>query len=194
MISPFSGPDRKCQFDALSSRVKACHKCEGLNIEGVTESAPGFGNLLSRIAIIGQSLCKECMKTQIPFTGGCGRVLDQAFKLSGIRKSDVFMTNVVHCHTPRNRESLPSEVANCRQYLLEELEIVKPRAIVTLGKDASTSLLGESCWPSLVGKDVRQGARAIYPLYHPSYILRLGSVKTQRYVDSLAGILRSHRN
>ena len=184
-------PDRKARFDALSSRVKGCHKCEGLNIEGVTESAPGFGNLFSRVAIIGQSLCKECMKTQIPFTGGCGRVLDQAFKLSGIRKSDVFMTNVVHCHTPRNRKSLPSEVANCREYLLEELEIVKPKAIVTLGKDASTSLLGESCWPSQVGKDVRQDARTIYPLYHPSYILRLGSVKTQGYVDSLAGILRS---
>src|SRR3989442_13325444 len=114
MISPFSDPDWKCQFDALSSRVKACHKCERLNIEGATESAPGFGNLLSRIALIGQSLCKECMKTQIPFTGRCGRVLDQAFKLSGIRKSDVFMTNAVQCHTPRNRESLPSEVANCR--------------------------------------------------------------------------------
>jgi uracil-DNA glycosylase len=72
---------------------------------------------------------------------------------------------------------------------MEELEVLQPKAIVTLGRDACISLLGESCWPSLIGKEVHQDTRAIYPFYHPAYVLKLGSVRTGEYVNSLTKIL-----
>src|SRR5207249_3108523 len=110
---------KETRYQALANQVKQCHKCEGLNLERLTESSPGFGNLNSKVIIVGQSLCRKCMETQIPFTGGSGRLLDQAFKIANMKKSDVFITNVVHCHTPDNRKSLPHEIANCSPFLLE---------------------------------------------------------------------------
>src|SRR2546427_8443393 len=110
---------REIRFQSLVKQIKQCTKCDGLNIEGVTESAPGYGNLYSKVMIVGQSLCRKCMETQIPFTGGSGKMLDRAFEIAHIRKSDVFITNVVHCHPPENRVSFSQEITSCRSYLLE---------------------------------------------------------------------------
>lgn len=181
---------QRSKFQILSKKIKDCQKCPGLNLKGVTENAPGFGNIFSKVAIVGQSLCKPCMETQVPFTGGCGRLIDEALELAGIEKSDIFITNAVHCHTPLNRKSLPIEIANCREYLLEELEILRPTAIIALGKDATTSVLGEGSWPSLIGKRICHQSRTTYPCYHPAYMLRLGPLETTRYVESLAAILK----
>jgi DNA polymerase len=130
------------------------------------------------------------MKTQIPFSGGSGRLLDMAFGIAGIRKQDVFITNVVHCHTPENRKSFPHEIANCRTFLLEELEIVGPRVIIPLGEDAVVSILGDDAWPESVGESVSRDSQVIYPMYHPSYVLRNGPNHVSRYVAYLANILR----
>jgi len=161
-------------------------------MQGETESAPGFGNLFSRIMIIGQSLCAKCMKTQIPFTGGSGRVLDSAFEIAGVKKTDVFITNVVHCHTPDNRKSLPHEMANCRGFLLEELKLVKPKTIIPLGQDAVVSILGMDAWPSSVGKRVICNDYSVYPMYHPSYLRRKGTSQVRLYANSLANILKQN--
>ncbi|WP_306460726.1 uracil-DNA glycosylase family protein [Mycobacterium arosiense] len=73
----------------------------------------------SPVVVVGQSLCgKPCMRAQIPFTGGRGRFLNLALERAGLTKSDIFTTNVVHCHPPNNRPSLPNEIENCRPYLL----------------------------------------------------------------------------
>jgi uracil-DNA glycosylase family 4 len=179
---------RSSQFEILSRKIKNCRRCTGLNLRGITESAPGYGNIFSRVALVGQSLCGPCMATQVPFTGGCGRLIDSALRIAGVNKNEIFITNVVHCHTPQNRKSLPHEIENCREYLMEELEIVRPNAVVALGQDATTSLLGESSWPSMIGAQVRKNS-TIYPLYHPAFVLRCGPLKAAKYVETLANIL-----
>ncbi len=189
--APLEQVSRYTKFQSLVKQIKHCHKCNGLNLEGVTESAAGFGNLYSKVMIIGQSLCTKCMETQIPFTGGSGRLLNRAFEKAGISKSDVFITNVVHCHTPENRKSFPHEIANCRTFLLEELDLVKPNVIIPLGQDAITSILKEDEWSKLVGKKVVIGSYIVYPMYHPSYVMRLGKKAIRKYVARLAYILKN---
>ncbi len=82
-----------------------------------------------------------CMQTQVPFTGGSGRLLDQAFDLASVCKEQLYITNVVHCHPPDNRPSRPEEIENCSEYLCRELEIVRPKLVIGLGKDAREWLL-----------------------------------------------------
>lgn len=124
----------------LDNEIKNCRRCVGMNIAHVTASAPGHGSLDSPVALIGQSLCEKCMKTQVPFTGGSGELIDEAIKRAGHDKVDVFISNVVHCHPPKNRPSHEHEIVNCSPFLHRELEIVRPRLVITLGRDAERAV------------------------------------------------------
>lgn len=186
--------EREKEFKILVKKIKNCKDCSGLNITNKTESSPGYGNIYSRVVIVGQSLCRICMKTQIPFTGGSGYLLDRAFKIAGISKSDIFITNVVHCHTPDNRKSLPDEIDNCNKFLSEEINLIKPSVIIPLGLDAVISFLGIDAWPKVVGQKIIKNSLIIYPLYHPSYIMKKGKKVIDSFVSDLANILINEVN
>jgi DNA polymerase len=111
-----------------------------MNEKGVTQAAPGWGSLDSPIAIVGQSLCEQCMEPQEPFYEGSGSLLNKSFKLAGRKKAETFITNAVHCHPPGNRKSRSHEIVNCSSYLYRELEIVRPRLVIGLGDDAKRVL------------------------------------------------------
>lgn len=125
---------------ALDGEIRDCRRCEGMNIEGVTASAPGHGSLNSPVALVGQSLCQKCMESQIPFTGGSGELIDDSIKRAGLEKEDLFISNAVHCHPPKNRASHQHEIVNCTAFLHREFEIVRPRLVITLGRDAKRVL------------------------------------------------------
>lgn len=137
-----SSDPRQKPMKALANQIRACRRCEdwGLNEPGKTEAAPGFGSVRSPVVIVGQSLCGPCMKSQIPFTGGSGKLLEDSLDRAGKFKDQVFITNVVHCHPPRNRKSLPEWKENCTPYLHRELKIVQPSLVIGLGKDAEAAL------------------------------------------------------
>lgn len=121
-------------------RIKHCRLCPKMNVPGVTQSAPGYGSLASPVVIVGQSLCNRCMETGIPFTGGSGRYIDQALALAGREKSEIFTTNLVHCHPEGDVASERQWIDKCKGYLHEELAIIKPILIVGLGDDAENEL------------------------------------------------------
>lgn len=136
---------------------------------------------------------------RFPFTGGSGRFLNLGLERAGLAKSDIFTTNVVHCHPPGNRPSLPHEIKNCRPYLLRELEIIQPRLVVGLGKDAAAALrevyptANELPWPFVAPRGHRQIAVATPKLLavpHPSWIKWRPREEREEYVDSLARALR----
>jgi DNA polymerase len=122
----------------LDDEIKTCRRCDDMNEIGVTQAAPGWGNLDSAVAIVGQSLCEQCMKREPPepFYEKSGTLLDRAYPLGGCEKSDLFITNAVHCHPRDNRASYTHEIVNCSPYLFRELEIVRPRLVIALGDDA----------------------------------------------------------
>ncbi|MDX1881644.1 uracil-DNA glycosylase family protein [Mycolicibacterium sp. 141076] len=120
----------------LDTEIANCRRCEGMNIEGITASAPGYGCLTSPVVLVGQSLCEKCMATQIPFTEGSGDLIDEAIRLARLTKDQVFISNAVHCHPPKNRASHQHEIVNCSPFLHREIGIVRPRLVITLGRDA----------------------------------------------------------
>jgi uracil-DNA glycosylase len=175
------------EWQLLNTRIKGCGRCAGLNKQSLgTQNAPGYGNRQSPLALIGQSLCgKPCIESQIPFTGGSGLLLDDAILLAGFTKADVYTTNVVKCHPPNNRPSLPHEVENCRDYLDQEIEWVNPKIIVCLGKDAWRSFNAEVAKPT---NQIIEN-REVHFLYHPSYIRRQKSSERNEYVRHLSELV-----
>jgi uracil-DNA glycosylase family 4 len=171
--------------------IRQCSLCPGMNIPLVTQAAPGYGDPESPVVIVGQSLCGPCMASQVPFTGGCGRLIDSSLSLAGLEKHQVFVTNVVHCHPPENRRSLPQEIRNCSQFLRTELSAVEPSVIIGLGKDASSWLLNWAAPELLLWSESasKEKARAkLYLTLHPSYVLRQPETARRTYVLQLAKV------
>jgi uracil-DNA glycosylase family 4 len=182
---------RELRLRRIALRVLACRRCPGMNIQGVTQAAPGWGNPYSPVVFVGQSLCHACMETQVPFTGGSGRLLDMAFDSIGVPKCSMFFTNVVHCHPPANRPSRPDEIQNCRRFLHQELGTIAPRLVIGLGRDAAAALF---TWASPEWPRFRSGGelasadpeKALLYIYHPAYLLRSSSFERKSYVEDLA--------
>jgi len=124
------------QYHRICQRIRLCNECPGMNIGRVTECCPGWGNLNADVMFVGQSLHEPGMYSQIPFILGSGLIIDAALRLSGIDRHDCFWANIVSCHPERNRASTEEEKSNCWPYLAEMIDIVQPRVVVTLGKDA----------------------------------------------------------
>jgi uracil-DNA glycosylase family 4 len=184
-------------MEVVKAEIVQCQRCDGMNIHDVTQASPGYGSPESPVVVVGQSLCgKPCMRAQIPFTGGSGRFLNLGLERAGLAKSDIFTTNVVHCHPPGNRPSLPHEIKNCRPYLLRELDIVQPRLVVGLGKDASAALrdvypkADELPWPFASPRSPTAAGPKLLAVPHPSWIKWQPQEERQEYVESLAVALR----
>ncbi len=182
----------------LAGQITRCTACPGMNIAEVTQAAPGYGSPQSPVMIVGQSLCGPCMATQIPFTGGSGRFLDRALAAADLAKDAVFTTNVVHCHPPNNRPSLPHEIDNCRPYLSREIDIVAPRLIIGLGRDARAALEHLRPtepvlpWPFTRPRKPPTDADPTRFLFapHPSWIARRPRTEQDDYVAQLARALK----
>lgn len=184
---------------ALDEEIKSCRRCDGMNIDGRTASAPGYGSLTSPVALVGQSLCEKCMDSQVPFTGGSGDLIDEAIKRAGVKKKrDVFISNAVHCHPPKNRESRRHEIVNCAPFLHRELEIVRPRLVITLGRDAERVMRffyprARVSVPPFEPPRGRlpKGVPLVFAAKHPSWIQRQhDDVLEDEYVSGLAAAIR----
>ena len=175
--------------------IKACCQCEGLNSDEFgTQNAPGYGNKASEIVFIGQSLCgKPCIEAQIPFTGGSGKLLDQAFKRAGIQKSDIYITNVVKCHPVDNRKSRDHEIANCSPYLTQELEWIKPMIIICLGKDAWSYFNKSISSPGSKDMELNGQTSTVHFVYHPSYVMKKPKTQREDYINYISEIITSSR-
>lgn len=182
----------------LDTEIADCRRCDGMNIPGVTASAPGYGCLTSPVALVGQSLCEKCMETQIPFTEGSGDLIDEAIALAGLTKEQVFISNAVHCHPPKNRASHQHEIINCAPFLHRELDIVRPRLVITLGRDAERVLrffyprarASEPPFETPRGR-LPKGVPYVFAAKHPSWIQRQHDDALEAaYVSGLAGAIR----
>ena len=108
---------------------------------GCHASGAGVGQLRSPVVIVGQSLCESCMAAQEPFVGGSDS-LEAGFDLADIKKENLYITNVVHCHPANNVKSRREWKMNCTPYLGEELRLVQPKLIIGLGDDAKAAISG----------------------------------------------------
>lgn len=130
-----------------------------------------------------------------PFVGAAGKLLDTLLARIGLSRSDVYITNVLKCRPPMNRDPLPNEVEACSPYLKRQLELVQPKVVLILGRHALERLLpGQGSISRIHGSLIRRGEVAYVPLYHPAAALHNGALVAdlehdfdalKRYLDQL---------
>ncbi|MFQ5718759.1 MAG: uracil-DNA glycosylase family protein [Acidobacteriota bacterium] len=118
-----------------------------------------------------------------PFVGRAGRLLDRMIASIGLHRADVYIANIVKCRPPRNRNPRPDEIAACRPFLARQIEAIAPRVIVTLGKVASSVLLGEEIAITRARGQMRAfHGIPLMPTFHPAYLLRQYTPANRRAV------------
>lgn len=160
-------------LDALYAPLKNCIQCP-LGFLGRKNVVFGEGNPDADLLFIGEAPGKEEDIQGRPFVGRSGQLLNKALALVGIERSAVYITNIVKCRPPNNRVPLPIETSTCMNLLLfNQIKIIRPRIICTLGSIALNSLLGKPFAITKVrGSHIPYHDMIVVPTYHPAYILR----------------------
>ena len=148
-------------------------------------AVPGSGSVNAGILIIGEGPGFNEDQQGLPFVGRSGKLLDELLAAVPIAREDVFITNVVKCRPPNNRDPLPDEVIACRPYLERQIELLDPRVIVTLGRHSLLRFYPEGKISKDHGKCLEWEGRVLFPLYHPAAGLRNPAIKRDLQADVL---------
>jgi len=167
-------------LEKIRSNVLACQKC-GL-CKGRINAVPGEGNPNADVMFIGEGPGKSEDEKGVPFVGAAGKFLDELLAEIGMKRSDVFITNVVKCRPPENRDPQDDEIAVCWPYLEEQIKLIKPKLIITLGRHAMNRFLPDLKISQVHGqakrfKGVGNDKQVYFPMYHPAVALYNGSYR-----------------
>lgn len=174
-----SWPELQCTI----SQCTACdlHKSR-------TQTVFGMGNDNADIMIIGEAPGAHEDKQGEPFLGDSGQLLTEMIQTIGLKRSDVFISNILKCRPPENREPLLDEVKSCTPYLLQQIKHVQPKVILAIGHIAAQHLLATDLSLGRLRENTHYYGETKTPLlvtYHPAYLLRNPSAKAQAYKDLL---------
>ena len=158
-------------LEEIAAEVRACQKC-GL-AAGRTLAVPGEGNPKSPLMFIGEGPGHDEDIQGRPFVGRAGQLLTKIIAAMGYDRSKVFIANIVKCRPPENRVPHRDEAEACAPFLLEQIAVLKPRVIVTLGKTAADFFLPNvKAMSSIRGIFQDWRGLPIMPTFHPSYLIR----------------------
>ncbi|MFQ3535769.1 MAG: uracil-DNA glycosylase [Aggregatilineales bacterium] len=175
---------RRAALEAIAAEVRACDKCP-LHAAGRTNAVPGAGSYTAEVMFIGEGPGFNEDRQGLPFVGQSGKLLDELLAMIGMARAQVFITNVVKCRPPENRDPLPEEVSVCTQaYLYRQIELIAPKVIVTLGRFSMGLFFPNAKITQIHGRAKWEGGRAYLPLYHPAAVLRnMAALKPQMEAD-----------
>ncbi|MGX7002753.1 uracil-DNA glycosylase [Caballeronia sp. KNU42] len=170
-------------WDTLAARVAVCERCR--LCERRTNSVFGVGDRDADWMLIGEAPGENEDKLGEPFVGQAGKLLDSMLHAVALSREDnVFIANVIKCRPPGNRNPELDEVARCEPYLKRQVELVKPKLIVALGRFAAQSLLKtEASIASLRGRVHDYQGVPVIVTYHPAYLLRSLPDKAKAWAD-----------
>lgn len=173
---------REKLLEALRVKIGDCRRCP---LSGKrTNLVFGVGNPEAELVFVGEAPGRDEDMQGEPFVGAAGRLLTKIIQAMGLRRQDVYICNVVKCWPPGNRPPLPDEIAVCRPFLEEQLSIITPRCIVSLGS-ISTHVLMETKEPisRLRGNFHAWHGIPLMPTYHPAFLLRNPEMKKHVWDD-----------
>jgi uracil-DNA glycosylase family 4 len=168
------------RIQKLAGEIISGFVCEELANQA-TQLVMGAGNINADIIFIGEAPGKKEDETGAPFVGASGRFLDTMLEAVGMKRDDVYITNIVKYRPPNNRDPSTAEKAEFWPYLVRQIEIIQPKIIITLGRHSGMHFMsdlvisrdhGQSRWITLGQKDY-----TIVPLYHPAAALYNGSMR-----------------
>lgn len=186
--------EQEQQLSHIAGEVRVCTDCELHRSR--TLAVPGEGAANAEVMFIGEAPGMNEDRQGRPFVGNAGQFLDEMLESIGWDRKSVFITNVVKCRPPGNRDPLPDEILACSKYLDRQIEIIDPLMIVTLGRYSMARWFANERISKIHGKPRRDGKRVIVPLYHPAAALHQPSLRAVVQADfkKLPLILEEARN
>lgn len=186
-----TGAERAAALEAVAAEVRACTRCR-LHV-GRTRAVPGEGSPDTEVVFVGEGPGVNEDRLGRPFVGRAGDLLVELLGTIGWRRDDVFITNVVKCRPPENRDPQPDEIAACAPYLARQLTALDPALVVTLGRHSmarfvpGTSISRAHGTLAPVDRETGAPAAMVYAMYHPAAALRSPAVEAASRADA-AGI------
>jgi uracil-DNA glycosylase family 4 len=159
----------------VAAEVSTCTKCD--LCKGRTKAVPGEGNLNARIMFIGEGPGFHEDRQGRPFVGPAGQFLEELLASINLKRADVFITNVVKCRPPGNRDPLPAEINACNNYLERQIAAINPQVIVTLGRFSMAKFFGGEKISTIHGRARKIDGRICIAMYHPAAGLHQQSLK-----------------
>lgn len=153
----------------LYAQIMVCKKCA--LAQGRTNAVPGEGPEDAQIMFIGEAPGFHENRLGRPFVGAAGKFLEELLASINMRREDVYICNVIKCRPPNNRDPLPSEIEACRPYLDRQIELIKPRLIVTLGRYSMAKFMPKASISKVHGVPSKIGDLVVLPLFHPAAAL-----------------------
>jgi DNA polymerase len=175
--------ERRARLAELNDKMRRCVACP--LAKGRTKVVPGEGRIDADIMFIGEAPGYYEDQQGRPFVGAAGQFLEQLLGSIGLKRTDVFIANVIKCRPPSNRDPLPNEIEACSGWLDEQIDIVRPEVIVTLGRyslgryfpgQPISRIHGQARKLALSGAE-GLGNRWVVPMYHPAAALHQGSLR-----------------
>jgi uracil-DNA glycosylase family 4 len=168
-------------LEAIGADVRACRMCKLCQTR--TVGVPGEGSPNAEILFIGEGPGFHEDQQGRPFVGAAGQFLTEMLRGIGMRREDVFITNVVRCRPPGNRDPLPDELAACDAYTQRQIAVLDPKLIVTLGRYSMARFVGTGPMRDLHGRTREWNGITCLAMYHPAAILRTPTVEMRRIYD-----------
>lgn len=175
--------ERAAALEQIAAEVRTCTLCDLHKTR--TKAVPGAGNINTEILFIGEGPGFNEDKQGLPFVGQSGKYLESLLKLINLKREDVFITNVVKCRPPENRDPQPDEINTCKPYLDQQINLIDPLIIVTLGRFSMARYFPGAKITQIHGKAKIENGRAYYPLFHPAAVLRNPALQSQMEADFL---------
>jgi DNA polymerase len=168
----------------LKRKIEGCALC-GLE-KTRTQTVFGVGNHRADLLVIGEAPGANEDKQGEPFVGRAGMLLNAMLHAIGLDRKDIYIANILKCRPPNNRDPLPREVELCTPYLKQQIAMIQPKLIVTVGRIAAQFLLStEESMGKLRGKVFEYEGIPVVATYHPAYLLRSPRAKEKSYHDFL---------
>jgi DNA polymerase len=168
--------ERELQLERVADEIRCCRLC-ALH-ETRTKAVPGAGPVDAEIFFLGEGPGAREDERGLPFVGASGRLLDELLESVGLSRRQVFITNVVKCRPPDNRDPHVGEVEVCKRYLDRQLKLIRPHVIVTLGRFAMGRFLPGERISEIHGQPRWVDGVITLPLYHPAAALYRGSLRS----------------
>lgn len=189
-MSQLARDEKIKQLSEIAQRVASCEVCVEL-CQAATNPVPGEGDPEAKIMFVGEAPGAQEDREGRPFVGASGKFLAEMLDSIGLRREDVFITNIVKYRPPGNRDPKQDEIRACLPYLLEQIDVIKPKIIAFLGRHSMNVFLPELKISVCHGQAVRHTythagkarSQVFLPLYHPAAALYNGSMRATLMED-----------
>ena len=169
--------DKENLLKSLSMKINECKRCSLW--KNAFHAVPGEGNPNAKVLFLGEAPGFHEDQQGRPFVGQAGKLLTSLLELIGMKRDQVFITNVIKHRPPDNRDPSQNEIGSCNIWVDSQIEIIKPTVIVTLGRYSLNKFLKGAKISNAHGKPIRLSSKVILPMYHPAAALRSEFIASQ---------------